>query len=136
MSAVKILKKLQILDLADNSIGQIVSESFIKLDSIKHIDLSSNKFTRLDRGAFSSFPRLQQLLLKTNQIADIAVGCLDGLTDLEVIDLSQNSIRKLPESIFTHTRRLTKVYLSNNKLQSLSGKKIFEGSHLIKVIIS
>jgi Leucine-rich repeat (LRR) protein len=68
LSAVKILKKLQSLDLAENLINNITSESFIKLDSIKYMDLSSNRFTRIDRNAFASFPRLQKLSLKSNQV--------------------------------------------------------------------
>jgi Leucine-rich repeat (LRR) protein len=85
------------------------------------MDLSFNRFTRIDRNAFASFPRLQKLSLKSNQLSEMATGSLDGLHDLETFDVSQNSLRRLPESIFAHTRRLTRVDLSHNQLQSLSG---------------
>ena len=44
MSAVKILKKLQRLDLAGNVIRNVSSEPFTKLDALHFLDLGGNLF--------------------------------------------------------------------------------------------
>ena len=59
LSAVKILQKLQSLNLAGNSIRNVTSETFTRMESLKYLDLSRNAFSALPRDAFSSLPRVQ-----------------------------------------------------------------------------
>lgn len=121
MSAVKILKKLQSLNLADNHISNITAEPFTRLETIKMLDLNGNYFTYLDKVTLSCMPSLKKLWLANNGLEDIEPGSLSGLHDLEFIDFSGNSLTDLPRDIFAHTRRLTSVDLSRNKLKSLAG---------------
>ena len=121
MSAVKILKKLQSLNLANNRISNITAEPFTRLDTIRLLDLNANLFTYLDSETLACMPSLQRLWMASNGLEDIEAGSLSGLHDLETIDLSSNSLTDLPRDIFAHTRRLERVDLSRNKLKSLAG---------------
>ena len=121
MSAVKILKKLQSLNLADNSITNITAEPFTRLETIRFLDLNGNKFSFLDKDTLAFMPSIQRLWMANNGLEDIEAGSLSGLHDLETIDMSGNTLTDLPRDIFAHTRRLKRVDLSRNKLKSLSG---------------
>lgn len=119
LSAVKILKKLQSLNMAGNLLENVTFESFSRLDSLKHLDLSKNQFSFLAKDTFESLPNLQRVSLSGNRIKVIEAGVFDGLHDLETLDLSQNSLSELPRDIFLRTSRLLRVDLSHNRLRGI-----------------
>lgn len=125
LSAVKILKKLQILSLSQNQVSSIEEgtwdSGFAVMDSLRHLDLSKNSLQRLGKDTFAAFPKVQKLLLRENLVQVLESGALDRQADLEYLDLSSNHLTVLPGDIFAKTRRLVRIDLSNNRLRSLIG---------------
>ena len=58
LSAVKILKKLHSLDLSQNIVRNITTDSFTRLDSIIYLDMSDNLFAKINRDTLMSLPKL------------------------------------------------------------------------------
>ena len=74
ISAVKILKKLQILNLAKNRVRNISTDSFTRLDSIRSLDMSDNLFDKINRDTLMSLPKLQRLSFASNEIQEVESG--------------------------------------------------------------
>ena len=74
ISAVKILKKLQSLNLSKNSVRNITTDSFTRLDSIKYLDMSDNMFDKINRDTLMSLPKLQRLSFASNEIHEVESG--------------------------------------------------------------
>ena len=121
MSAVKILKKLQSLDLSGNVIQNVTSEPFTKLDALRFLDLSGNLFASVNRDTFASMPNLNRLSLVSNRVAAVDSGSFDSLHSLESLDLSRNALSRLHRDTFSRTGRLVKIDLSHNRLKTVAG---------------
>ena len=121
MSAVKILKKLQSLDLSGNVIQNVTSEAFTKLDALRFLDLGGNLFASVNRDTFASMPNLARLSLASNRIAGVDAGSFAPLHSLESLDLSRNALSRLHRDTFSKTGRLVKVDLSHNRLKTVAG---------------
>ena len=115
LSAVKILKKLQVLSLAQNSIDDVSGSGFTKLASIHVLDLGTNRFVRLTRRTLAPFPNLKRLSMASNGLLEVGSGALDDCQHLESLDLSHNSLSILPSDIFARSRRIKVVNLSWNR---------------------
>ena len=115
LSAVKILKKLQVLSLAQNSIDDVSGSGFTKLASIHVLDLGTNRFVRLTRQTLAPFPNLKRLSMASNGLLEVGSGALDDCQHLESLDLSHNSLSILPSDIFARSRRIKVVNLSWNR---------------------
>ena len=110
------VKLFQVLSLASNRIVDVTgADSFTKLESIRALDLSANKFMRLSRRTLASFPSLRRLSMASNGILEVGSGALDDCSDLESLDLSRNSLSILPSDIFARSRRIKVVNLARNR---------------------
>ena len=74
LSAVKILKKLHSLDLSKNSVRNITTDSFTRLDSIIYLDMSDNLFAKINRVTLMSLPKLKRLSFASNMIHEVESG--------------------------------------------------------------
>ena len=68
LSAVKILKKLHSLNLSKNSVRNITTDSFTRLDSIIYLDMSDNMFDKINRDTLMSLPKLKRLSRPLHQV--------------------------------------------------------------------
>ena len=110
------VKLFQVLSLASNRIVDVTgADSFTKLESIRALDLSANRFVRLSRRTLASFPSLRRLSMASNGILEVGSGALDDCSDLESLDLSRNSLSILPSDIFARSRRIKVVNLARNR---------------------
>lgn len=143
---------LKSLNLKDNELPEIPSDTLKTLRNLSVLDLSMNKITRVNDNAFSGL-NLITLKLSDNEV-NLASGAfrglektlknlnlkgtrqkkvpdaLRGLKTLAFLDLSQNSIRELPGSAgtkaFEGLDSLTGLNLERNLIQSI-GNDAFHG---------
>ncbi|XP_076667459.1 leucine-rich repeat and fibronectin type-III domain-containing protein hattifattener [Andrena cerasifolii] len=140
------------LNLRDNDLTEVPSNTLKGLRNLTVLDLSMNKITRVDDNAFAGL-KLVTLKLSDNEVT-LAPGSfrglerslknlnlkgtrqkkvpesLRGLKTLAFLDLSQNSIRELPGSAgakaFEGLESLTGLNLERNLIQNI-GSEAFYG---------
>jgi len=91
-SQLAILKKLEYLNLSNNSIAEFSSDIISNLKSLKALLISGNRIVQLDN---HSLPEsLVELNLCNNRLVDFQEAL--ALTSLRRLDVSNNQIRALP----------------------------------------
>jgi Leucine-rich repeat (LRR) protein len=107
---------LRSLNLANNEIRNLSSQSLSLISNLFTLDLTNNGLTSLpdDMGKVGN---LKQLGLKNNDLTSLSesIGDLKNVTHL---DLSNNKLKTLPDSIGQMTK-LEELDLSNNELETL-----------------
>ncbi|CAF3546594.1 unnamed protein product [Adineta steineri] len=111
------------IDLSSNKLNHI--PSFMKLSTLKDIDLSANLFEDVKSNIFTNLTQLNRINLSHNQIKHIAPDAFLGLTQLSTLVLYDNRLTSL-ETITVHNevisflyplvQTLTTLHLSNNFL--------------------
>lgn len=112
VSGITSLPSLLVLATADNTITDI-PETFNGFGSLKHLDLSSNKISKLQN--LSLLTNLQTLVLNKNQI-DV-IENLENLQNLGTLRLAENNIRRIENLQTLH--KLRELYLSGNLIETL-----------------
>ncbi|NXG17662.1 LRC32 protein, partial [Grallaria varia] len=113
--AFHLLRNIEVLDLSVNDLESHMAGWYISnLTSLRVLDLSGNKMTRLLAGTFRNTTRLCQLDLSNNYIMEIQEGAFEPLHELEVVNLALNSIHCISGFSLTQLRVLN---LSHNALE-------------------
>lgn len=117
--------ELRHLDLSQNLLKIVPSNSIKQLDQLEHLDLSSNWIKQLDES--SKFPRsIKYLDLSWNLIENVNQCDLLSLPRLRELNLAQNQIARLDKLAFVSQ---ASIALSNNLILSL-------GSHVENLLPS
>ncbi|KAK7603316.1 hypothetical protein V9T40_003315 [Parthenolecanium corni] len=104
------LPQLKYLDLSDNNIWSLPQELFCPLNTLVHLNLSSNRLHNVSELGFSDWG---------NGPSEPGKRCNVGL---EVLDLSENEVATLPDNGFTSLRSLQKFYLQNNVISTMADR--------------
>ncbi|XP_068812939.1 transforming growth factor beta activator LRRC32-like isoform X2 [Struthio camelus] len=113
--AFRLLRNIEVLDLSANNLeSHMAGWYFSSLTTLKKLDLSGNKMTRLPAGIFWSTPQLSELNLSNNYIMEIEEGAFEVLKDLKVLNLALNSLHCISGFTLTQLRVLN---LSHNALE-------------------
>ncbi|NXG35155.1 LRC32 protein, partial [Dromaius novaehollandiae] len=113
--AFRLLRNIEVLDLSANNLeSHMAGWYFSNLTTLKKLDLSRNKMTRLPAGIFWSTPQLSELNLSNNYIMEIEEGAFEALRDLKVLNLALNSLHCISGFTLTQLRVLN---LSHNALE-------------------
>uniref|UniRef100_A0A8C6J558 Uncharacterized protein n=1 Tax=Melopsittacus undulatus TaxID=13146 RepID=A0A8C6J558_MELUD len=113
--ALHLLRNMEVLDLSANNLESHMAGWYIRnLSSLRVLDLSRNRMSRLQAGMFQSTPRLRELQLSNNYIMEIEEGVFEALEELEVLNLALNSLHCI--SGFS-LRQLRVLNLSHNALE-------------------
>lgn len=110
---------LETIDISNNHIVYMPSDSFVGLDSLQILDLSKNKIQRIENGTFS-LKTLQILKLSDNKICNISENAFESLQALETLLLERNKLQSIPTRLFQNVDCLTFLDLSSNNLMSVS----------------
>lgn len=143
---------LKNLNLQDNDLTDVPSESLRKMKALQLLDLSRNRITHVKNGAFETLGKLTTLKLSDNNVTlePYALRGLEnslknlnlkgtrqkeipqavrGMRTLAFLDLSQNSIRELPGpggvKTFEGLVSLTALNLERNLIQNLGENAFF-----------
>ncbi|NXP19955.1 LRC32 protein, partial [Scytalopus superciliaris] len=119
--AFHLLRNIEVLDLSVNNLESHMADWYISnLTSLRVLDLSGNKMTRLLAGTFRGTARLRQLDLSNNYIMEIQEGAFEPLQKLEVVNLALNSMHCISGFSLTQLRVLN---LSHNALELFASEE-------------
>ncbi|XP_051969455.1 leucine-rich repeat serine/threonine-protein kinase 1 [Xyrauchen texanus] len=121
------LRRLQELDVSDNSLTDLPSSVLHCLKSLNSLNVSKNKLAR--------FPDPWACPLKTCKASNNQIELLPGTisifwkTHLMEVDLSENILKELPEYIF-ELEAIVSLKLCGNQISSLPTPNKWKCSHL------
>ncbi|KAI2800793.1 Toll6p [Blomia tropicalis] len=155
------MSRLQFVNVSSNSIGDVASFGFSakssssssnnhdqssssvisnmngecrRLDSIIHLDASSNRIKVLTDRGFGRLQRLQILTLRHNLIVRAEETSLAGLNELSRLDLSNNQLVALPARFFQAVKlSLAELYMQNNSI-SVIPPGLFSGLSQVTIL--
>ncbi|XP_053896559.1 transforming growth factor beta activator LRRC32-like [Malaclemys terrapin pileata] len=105
------LRNLKVLDLSANNLdSDMAAWYFSKLTSLKKLDLSWNKMTRLPGSIFQGTLKLREINLNNNYITEIEEGAFEALLNLKVVNLAMNSLHCISGFSLTQLQVLNLSY--------------------------
>lgn len=126
--SLRLLTNLSLLDLSRNRLGRVPDEAFVTLHSLSTLKLSDNNIT-LSPGAFKGLEdSLKNLNLKGTRQKRVPEA-VRGLRTLAFLDLAQNGLRELPGPggrLLENLHSLTALNLERNLIQT-AGADAFSG---------
>ncbi|XP_045765484.1 leucine-rich repeat-containing protein 15 [Maniola jurtina] len=102
------------ITMKNNSIRKL--RISVKYNSVREINLASNKLTLINKGLFANFTNLRKLILNRNLISKINENSFFGLVKLETLDLSENYLTVLT-NVFLPLKNLQHLNLSRNNIE-------------------
>lgn len=75
-----------------------IKEAMKSPNSVKRIDLSKQKLTKIPPEVFTEFPNLYELVLSKNKLTKIPLE-IGELKNLRILKLDRNKIEEIPETI-------------------------------------
>lgn len=110
------LTELLILDLSGNQLSShyIDATIFAQMKRLVVLNLANNALTRIDAHTFSQLNFLQSLDLKNNSIGFIDDQTFRPLTNLHTLNLAGNRLHIINNDIFNGLYVLSRLVLSNN----------------------
>lgn len=126
------LPALRTLDLSFNKFQRLNDSLLQSCSRLTQLDLSVNDLTELPEFSLVSLKQLRSLTLDYNLLSEVPVA-LRGLSALEILDLRSNEIIELRCSDVLNLTRLTELNLSNNRISVLRGC-IFHSLNDLKVL--
>ncbi|OWF47667.1 slit homolog 2 protein-like [Mizuhopecten yessoensis] len=114
--------KVVTLDLHANSIVTLSSISTASLQSITFLDLSQNKISRIEEGAFEGLNNLEVLNLTRNQLTvNLSLNVFRGSSKLLDLDLSHNNLTSVDFMFSNNTLDMVKTLrLDHNPIDTVS----------------
>ncbi|CAI5721953.1 unnamed protein product [Hyaloperonospora brassicae] len=132
LAEIQHLKKLVILNAADNNVTRIPFEVLRNVRTLKALVLNNNSISTLDW--IPKLPELNSLIVSNNRIAQIPQRVLGGLPNLKKISISHNLLEEIPN--LSHLSQITELRLSHNRIKTvpahlaqLKNLKVLELSH-------
>lgn len=112
-------RKLQLLDLSENSITSLGSNNFHSQNILQVLLINKNKLTHVKRDTFHGLTALTILSLADNFIDTIDEHSFSSLKNLEKLDLSKNSLKMIANHAFFGLVNVKVLHLNRNSLSSL-----------------
>ncbi|XP_067405837.1 transforming growth factor beta activator LRRC32-like [Emydura macquarii macquarii] len=129
--AFRSLGSLKVLDLSANNLDSDMAACyFSNLTSLKKLDLSWNRMTRLPGGIFQGTLKLREINLNNNYITEIEEGAFEALIGLKMVNLAMNSLHCISGFSLTQLQVLN---LSYNALEFFVTEKRKE-DYLLQVL--
>ncbi|KAK6644340.1 hypothetical protein RUM43_000607 [Polyplax serrata] len=103
------------LYLSHNDLRNMTKNTFGGLVHLQLLDVSYNKLTSIEPGAFALTTNIQILLLGHNFLSEMPKNLFNGFHNLRIVDLANNEFRLLRESIFKDST-VERLDMSSNHL--------------------
>lgn len=111
---------IRLLDLRNNELVELESNSFAKYDSLTELYLQNNSIRTIRRNAFTQLGHLRVLDLSSNQLTDVPSSSFIGLTSLRILGLQGNRITRILHDAFSPLVNLRRLQLGGNYVQSVA----------------
>ena len=113
-SSVGSLSQLEYLNLFENSIESLSSDTFENLTSLTYLGLFGNRILEFPNGIFDNLQQLETLYLSNNRISELPEGVFEHLTNLEELSFSKNNLIELPDGLFEGLYGLRSIRAEHN----------------------
>lgn len=110
------LKRLVVLNLANNALTRIDAQTFQSLMFLQVLDMRNNSIGFVDERAFMPLTNLHTLNLSGNRLHIISAGLFNGMYVLSRLVLSNNLITLIDRHAFRNCSSLKDLDLSSNQL--------------------
>ena len=110
------LRSARFLDLSANRLSDVDPGAFRPLADLRRLDLSRNQLTRSPPNFSRHISTVERLNLSSNSISNVESRSLAGLSRLRQLDLSGNRIQVLPDSLETVLAPVESFDVSRNPL--------------------
>lgn len=110
------LRRLVVLNLANNALTRIESYMFKSLNFLQELDMRNNSIGFVDERAFLPLNNLHTLNLSGNRLHIISQGFFNGMYVLSRLVLSNNLITVIDNRAFRNCSSLKELDLSSNQL--------------------
>lgn len=137
------LWNLSFLELSDNAISEVASDTFVNVTSLRTLRLRDNRLSTgaalaplyqleeldfsgnalvgpLEPKSLPAFPRLRTLIFDRNQLSSVRLGALTGLPSLQSLSLRDNQIDVLEDHAFKVKKLLNSHVLHQTSIISPS----------------
>ena len=115
----KELPSLQLLDLRNNLLTRLVSETFIGLNRLKMLRINGNHFS-LSMGSFSGLTNLNSLDLSGSNLSNVYPGDFVGLVNLKILVISNSNIHQINDGAFTGLEEITTINITQNPVDQIN----------------
>ncbi|KAG9349944.1 hypothetical protein AGOR_G00093210 [Albula goreensis] len=115
------------LNLQENSIEEIKSDTFKQLRHLEILQLSKNHIRQIEVGAFNGLPNLNTLELFDNRLTLVPSQAFEYLSKLRELWLRNNPIETLPAFAFNRVPSLRRLDLGELKKLAYISEAAFEG---------
>ncbi|KAG1701631.1 hypothetical protein DVH05_010935 [Phytophthora capsici] len=115
LAEIQHLKKLVILNAAENQVTRIPFEVLRNVRTLKALVLNNNSISALDW--MPKLPELNSLIVSNNRIAQIPQRVLDGLPSLKKISISHNLLEEIPN--LSQLSEITELRMSHNRIKKI-----------------
>lgn len=147
---------LRILRMNENSIQQILRDTFKRTKQLRHLHLSKNKLSNVDDLPFnlnsldlsdnniriipptvSSHANVQHLNLSRNYIDVNTPFVFESTNQLTTLDLSFNNLHSIPSYLFSmNSSSIVELLLNNNEMRSLQSSSFKNLTNLKRLDLS
>ncbi|XP_015839467.1 chaoptin isoform X1 [Tribolium castaneum] len=120
--AIKILNRLEELDLSNNRLRNVPDNSFHFLRSLKKVHLQDNTIEMIHRGTFQGdiHRDLTEVYFSFNSVRNVQQHTFADLIQLEQIHLDDNRIESLERRAFMNLKSLKRLNLKGNKIATIA----------------
>ncbi|VDN23137.1 unnamed protein product, partial [Gongylonema pulchrum] len=125
--------KITKLDLSNNLLSTVRSDTFIGLQSLRTLRLSRNKIETLEKGAFRGLFALRFLDLSRNRLSTLHALTFSPLTMLQNLSLARNLIGTLEDGAFWGLEQLQRLNVAENQLKAVTGGWLY-GMHSLTAL--
>ncbi|KAL4658294.1 leucine-rich repeat-containing protein 4B [Arapaima gigas] len=87
----------------------------------RYLNLQENSIQVIKSDTFKHLTHLEILQLSKNQIRQIEVGAFNGLPNLNTLELFDNRLTLVPSQAFEYLSKLRELWLRNNPIETLPG---------------
>ncbi|XP_048059942.1 LOW QUALITY PROTEIN: leucine-rich repeat-containing protein 4B [Megalobrama amblycephala] len=90
-------------------------------NNTRYLNLQENSIQVIKSDTFKHLRHLEILQLSKNQIRQIEVGAFNGLPNLNTLELFDNRLTLVPSQAFEYLSKLRELWLRNNPIETLPG---------------
>ena len=136
-SSIKSRLSLEYLDMANNKLKAIDSDTFKGLDALKRLNLCHNRIESISPFAFTDHVRhLVELDLSNNLLSDASIEFLlfATLTNLKYLNLNNNKLTTLSNHLLLNFYSLEYLGLNGNNLKTFELFQLSRSNEFLKVL--
>ncbi|MCP9265422.1 Leucine-rich repeats and immunoglobulin-like domains protein 3 [Dirofilaria immitis] len=124
------------VDLSNNLLKTLRSDTFMMLQSLRILRLSRNKIETIEKSAFQGLFALRLLDLSRNRLSVLHAMTFSSLTSLQNLSLARNMLGTLEDGTFWGLEQLQRLNVAENQLKAVTGGWLYGMHSLLALDLS